>query len=172
MKFQASDNLIDLFVGQLIYTTPAASVRELLQNAYDACALQSVDHSDFKPSITAMISRSGNWFEVDDNGIGMDHDIVEQSFSMVGSPKSEYDRFVPYKGYKMRFRRILLGFRIVDEHFEAHRLYKETSEIRKDPAFTQKTFQNFLRLIVLWKELLPEQQENVIQWFVDFHMGS
>ncbi len=89
MKFQASDNLIDLFVGQLIYTTPAASVRELLQNAYDACALQSVDHSDFKPSITAMISRSGNWFEVDDNGIGMDHDIVEQSFSMVGRPKSE-----------------------------------------------------------------------------------
>ncbi len=93
-------------------------------------------------------------------------------FKYDGSPKSEYDRFVPYKGYKMRFRRILLGFRIVDEHFEAHRLYKETSEIRKDPAFTQKTFQNFLRLIVLWKELLPEQQENVIQWFVDFHMGS
>ncbi|MGH9922651.1 MAG: hypothetical protein ACRD38_07855, partial [Nitrososphaerales archaeon] len=89
MKFQASDNLIDLFVGQLIYATPAAPVRELLQNAYDACTLQSVEHQDFKPSITTTVSRSGNWFEVDDNGIGMDQDIVEQSFSMVGRPKSE-----------------------------------------------------------------------------------
>lgn len=89
MRFKASENLIDLFVGQLVYTHPAASVRELLQNAYDACALQSVDHPEYKPLIQAKVSRSGNWFEVDDNGIGMDKYIVEESFSMVGRPKTE-----------------------------------------------------------------------------------
>jgi hypothetical protein len=89
MRFKASENLVDLFVGQLVYTSPATPVRELLQNACDACALQSVDHSEFKPLIQAKISRSGNWFEVDDNGIGMDRSIVEESFSMVGRPKTE-----------------------------------------------------------------------------------
>jgi len=89
MRFKASENLIDLFVGQLVYTNPATPVRELFQNAYDACALQSVDHSDFRPSIVFKFSRSGNWFEVSDNGIGMDQTLVEESFSMVGRPKTE-----------------------------------------------------------------------------------
>lgn len=89
MKFKPSDHLIDLFVGQLVYSSPATAIRELLQNAYDACVLQKVDDPSFSQSITFRVSRSQNWFSVEDNGIGMDEEAIKESFAKVGGPKTE-----------------------------------------------------------------------------------
>jgi len=92
IKFKASDHLIDLFVGQLVYSSPSACVRELLHNAYDACALQTVVNPDYEQSITFRFSQSGNWFSVEDNGIGMDEETTKESFARVGRPKTELPR--------------------------------------------------------------------------------
>jgi hypothetical protein len=88
VKFKTSDNLIDLLVGQNLYSNPDVAMRELLQNAEDACHLQSLNGSEFEPEIVVRVSAQGNWVEVLDNGIGMDSEVFEESFATIGASKS------------------------------------------------------------------------------------
>ena len=88
MKFKTSDNLIDLLVGQSLYSSPDVAMRELLQNAEDACHLQSLDEPSYVPEIVVRISVVENWVEVCDNGLGMDRGTFEDSFATIGASKS------------------------------------------------------------------------------------
>jgi hypothetical protein len=90
MRFAAHERVLELFVGQNLYTSADAAIRELLQNAEDACSLQaSKEGSGYVSAISIRFSRSQNWVEIVDNGIGMDSEILEESFLQVGRPKSE-----------------------------------------------------------------------------------
>lgn len=89
MKFKTSENLISLLVGQNLYSTADAALRELLQNADDACKLMGILDPSFEPSITIRYSVSKNYFEVDDNGFGMDAEIFRESFATIGASKTE-----------------------------------------------------------------------------------
>ena len=89
MKFRTSDNLISLLVGQNLYSTADAALRELLQNADDACKLMGISDSSFRPQMTIRYSISNNSFEVDDNGLGMDDTIFQESFATIGASKTE-----------------------------------------------------------------------------------
>ena len=89
MKFRTSDNLISLLVGQNLYSTADAALRELLQNADDACKLMRISDPSFRPQITIRYSISKNYFEVDDNGLGMDNEIFQESFATIGASKTE-----------------------------------------------------------------------------------
>lgn len=88
MKFKTSDNLIDLLVGQNLYSSPDVAMRELLQNAEDACHLQSLGEPTFSAEIVVRISVAGNWVEVHDNGLGMDSEVFEDSFATIGASKT------------------------------------------------------------------------------------
>ena len=88
MKFKTSDNLIDLLVGQNLYSSPDMAMRELLQNAEDACHLQALGDPLFKPEIVVRVSVTGNWVEVRDNGLGMDSEVFEESFATIGASKT------------------------------------------------------------------------------------
>lgn len=88
MKFKTSDNLIDLLVGQSLYTNPDVAVRELLQNAEDACQLQSLDDPSHKPEIIVRYSVNANWVEISDNGFGMDRAVLKDSFATIGASKT------------------------------------------------------------------------------------
>lgn len=88
MKFKTSDNLIDLLVGQSLYSSPDVAMRELLQNAEDACHLQSLEDPSHKPEIVVRYSVAENWVEVSDNGLGMDLEVFEDSFATIGASKT------------------------------------------------------------------------------------
>jgi hypothetical protein len=88
MKFQTSDNLIDLLVGQNLYSTPDVAMRELLQNAEDACDLQAAQDRAFEPEIIVRFSSTNQWVEICDNGLGMDQEIFEDSFATIGASKA------------------------------------------------------------------------------------
>lgn len=88
MRFETSDNLIDLLVGQNLYSNPDVALRELLQNAEDACHLMAISEPSFTPEITIRYSPSQNWFEVSDNGLGMDQDTFRESFATIGASKT------------------------------------------------------------------------------------
>src|SRR5436190_18319574 len=64
LKFKTSDNLIDLLVGQSLYSSPDVAMRELLQNAEDACQLQLVEDPSHKPEIIVRYSLAANWVEI------------------------------------------------------------------------------------------------------------
>ena len=88
MKFKTSDDLISLLVGQNLYSSGDAALRELLQNAEDACSLMAISDSSFRPEINIQYSVSENYFEISDNGLGMDQEIFEDSFVAIGASKS------------------------------------------------------------------------------------
>lgn len=89
MKFKPHDRVIELLVGQNFYTTSDHAIRELLQNAEDACELQRTSVASFQPEIVVRFSRTGNWVEVTDNGLGMNLEAFENSFAAVAAPKDE-----------------------------------------------------------------------------------
>ena len=88
MRFETSDNLIDLLVGQNLYSNPDVALRELLQNAEDACHLMAISDPSFTPEITIRYSPTQNWFEVSDNGLGMDQCTFKESFATIGASKT------------------------------------------------------------------------------------
>ena len=89
MRFETSDNLIDLLVGQSLYSSPDAALRELLQNAQDACQLMTILDSAFSAMVEIKYSASENYLEVSDNGIGMDEDTFKRSFSTIGASTND-----------------------------------------------------------------------------------
>jgi hypothetical protein len=88
LEFKTSNNLIDLLVGRNLYSNPNVAMRELLQNAEDACYLQSLAEPSFAPEIVVRYSSYANWVEIEDNGLGMDREIFEESFATIGASKT------------------------------------------------------------------------------------
>jgi hypothetical protein len=85
--------LLDLLVGHTIYNDPTVAVRELLQNAIDAVRFQS--YLRRKTGEGEGVPESGRvqvrWnpddrvLVVEDNGIGMDRDVIKHHLMSVGS---------------------------------------------------------------------------------------
>ena len=86
-KFEPHRRLLTTLVGSNLYGAPDACVRELLQNAWDAIQLRQLRDEGQGGKITVKYSVSQGWFEVVDDGIGMDQKTIEDSFFEVGQDK-------------------------------------------------------------------------------------
>jgi molecular chaperone HtpG len=87
--FEANARLLQLLVGSNLYPTPDVYVRELLQNAWDAIELRRASGDGQGGSIVVRFNAPERWFEVEDDGIGMDRRELKASFLSVGSDKLE-----------------------------------------------------------------------------------
>ena len=88
-KFEPNRRLLRTLVGSNLYGSPDACVRELIQNAWDAIQWRK-KHGDGSGSrIEIRYCVNENWFEVIDDGFGMDQDAIEGSFFDVGQDKLE-----------------------------------------------------------------------------------
>lgn len=93
------DRILELLVGRNLYSDPGVFVRELLQNAIDAVRTRAAQDSMFrledgKVVIHTWMDDSGHsWFRIQDNGTGMDQDIILNHFLKVGSSYYNSDRF-------------------------------------------------------------------------------
>jgi hypothetical protein len=81
--------VLRLFMGDQLYRDPYVFIRELLQNAVDACRLNVYLHDasqeDMEVRVSAWEDAAGfYWLRVDDTGVGMDQGIVEKYFLGVG----------------------------------------------------------------------------------------
>lgn len=94
LRFElASHEIVELLVGNKIYDTPTWTVvRELLQNAVDACRLRAALYADYTPRIqlefTPAAAGQPARLQVADNGVGMTEAIARGYFLRVG--KSYY----------------------------------------------------------------------------------
>ncbi|MFI0405826.1 caspase family protein [Actinomadura sp. 3N508] len=96
-RFQLSEDKIrELLMGRQLYDDPALAIRELYQNALDACRLRQVRIEALK----LRGKRPGSWtgeilfrqgkegdrqyIECEDNGAGMDEDILRKVFANAG----------------------------------------------------------------------------------------
>lgn len=93
------DRILELLVGRNLYSDPGVFVRELLQNAIDAVRTRAAQDSTFRLEdgrvvIHTWVDNSGySWFRIQDNGTGMDQDIILNHFLKVGSSYYNSDRF-------------------------------------------------------------------------------
>lgn len=91
--FKTNDDIIKLLVAPLYGDDITFGVRELLQNAIDACKERDFINRQEKvknyiPSVTITVNKEDNgvtYFEINDNGLGMDIDIIKNYFLSAGA---------------------------------------------------------------------------------------
>ncbi|MDG4793927.1 caspase family protein [Micromonospora sp. WMMD1082] len=92
-----------LLMGTNLYQDPSLAVRELYQNAVDACRyrerrLQHLygDEYDWRPSIKFRVGVEGGrrFLECRDNGIGMSHHEVREAFAKAGRRFRDLPEFI------------------------------------------------------------------------------
>ena len=94
------DQIMELLVGEELYSDPSVFVRELIQNAIDAVRTrQQLDRNlpgNWKPQVNIrswMDEEGYHWFRVEDNGTGMTKEIIENHFLKIGSSYYASDAF-------------------------------------------------------------------------------
>lgn len=93
------DQVMELFVGENLYSDPAVFVRELIQNAIDAVRTRKQLDRSLPSDWTGQINirtwseRGYHWFRIEDNGIGMTEDIIRNYFLKVGRSYYNSDEF-------------------------------------------------------------------------------
>lgn len=83
--------VIDLLMGTKLYGNPEVALRELLQNSIDACLLRGAQENKwgnpYNPEISVKYYTENEdvILEIEDNGTGMDQEIIDKYYSKVGS---------------------------------------------------------------------------------------
>lgn len=84
------DRVLELLSGENLYADAGVFVRELLQNAIDAILHRHELDPNFRLSeglisVYSWTDEEGyDWFRIEDNGTGMDEDIIQKYFLKVG----------------------------------------------------------------------------------------
>ena len=86
-RFQPNRRLLTILIGSQLYGSPDACIRELLQNAWDAIQLRKNSGDGQGGIIEIRYSIKEHWFEIVDDGIGMDMETVDKSFLEIGENK-------------------------------------------------------------------------------------
>lgn len=98
-------SITDLLMGQNIYGDNRLGLRELIQNAIDACELmreiQTQNAFDFlgDVQIAIIVSKEKGFVKIKDSGIGMTIDVVKKHFLNVGKSFYKSNEFL-YESYK------------------------------------------------------------------------
>lgn len=97
-------SITDLLMGNNIYGNKQLGLRELVQNALDACELmkeiqeKTGEDDAFVPQISILISKAKGYVKIKDTGIGMTLDIVKKHFLNVGRSYYKSNEF-KYESY-------------------------------------------------------------------------
>jgi Histidine kinase-, DNA gyrase B-, and HSP90-like ATPase len=85
MKFVVdSSAALQLFTGNRLYDDKRTFLRELIQNAIDACHLRKMIDPDYEPEIAFAFNKDISVVTIRDNGIGMDRQWLEKYFLKIG----------------------------------------------------------------------------------------
>ncbi|SDI44109.1 HD domain-containing protein [Pseudobutyrivibrio sp. 49] len=104
LEFQLDYNkVLNLLMGEHIYSSKKDGLRELLQNAIDAVMvmnekLSSDPMSSYNPMIIVEMDREKDELRIKDNGIGMTKDILKSYFFKIGESYYSSDDFKSKKG--------------------------------------------------------------------------
>ncbi len=88
--FNVSNEISKLLVGPLYGNDPSFGIRELVQNATDACREREyLEGDNYSGSVTVTLfsknESNSMFFSIEDNGIGMDINVLKNYFLKIGS---------------------------------------------------------------------------------------
>jgi len=84
-KLDVNPDIAKLLIGPLYDNNPSYGVRELIQNAVDACNERAFIDKKVTSKIDILIDTEKETFDIIDNGIGMNEDILKNYFLVAGS---------------------------------------------------------------------------------------
>jgi len=85
LKFSVdSSAALQLFMGNRLYSDKRVFLRELIQNAIDACNLRRLSDPHYEPMISLKFNEDISVITIRDNGIGMDRQWIEKYFLKIG----------------------------------------------------------------------------------------
>ncbi len=85
LKFSVDTSAaLKLLTGNRLYADNRVFLRELIQNAVDACNLRRRLEQDYAPAISVRFNEDISQVTVRDNGIGMDRQWIEKYFLTIG----------------------------------------------------------------------------------------
>jgi hypothetical protein len=94
LKFEVDTSAaLELFTGNMLYNDKRVFLRELVQNAVDACNLRKFFDPNVSPSITISFFESENRIIIRDSGIGMDQQWLKKYFMNIGISFYRSDEF-------------------------------------------------------------------------------
>ena len=85
LKFTVDSSAgLQLFMGNRLYTDKRVFLRELIQNAVDACNYRKLFDESYSPAISIEFSDDISVIKMRDNGIGMTRQWIEKYFLAIG----------------------------------------------------------------------------------------
>ena len=85
LKFSVDTSAaLQLFMGNRLYADKRVFLRELIQNAVDACSLRKLTDKEYAPAISIAFNHDISRVTIRDNGIGMDRQWLEKYFLSIG----------------------------------------------------------------------------------------
>ena len=85
LKFSVDSSAgLQLFMGNRLYSDKRVFLRELIQNAVDACHYRKLAENDYSPAIAIEFNEDVSTIKVRDNGIGMTRQWIEKYFLAIG----------------------------------------------------------------------------------------
>lgn len=94
------EEITKLLMGTSLYGNSSVAIRELLQNAIDACKIRSAcaktwGEIGYKPIIKINVYENDGekYLEIIDNGIGMDENVIQNYFSNLGKSFYKSEEF-------------------------------------------------------------------------------
>jgi hypothetical protein len=79
-----TSSALQLFVGSTLYNDRRVFLRELIQNAVDACNLRKMYETGYEPFIQVAFNQDISRITIRDNGIGMSKQWIEKYFLNIG----------------------------------------------------------------------------------------
>lgn len=85
LKFTVDSSAgLQLFMGNRLYSDKRVFLRELIQNAVDACSYRKLGDAVYSPTIAIEFNEDVSTITVRDNGIGMTRQWIEKYFLAIG----------------------------------------------------------------------------------------
>lgn len=108
LKFHFDIRLVDLLIEPLYGNSASYGIRELIQNATDACKTRQALYceEDYNPEVKIIIEKrekegqESRYLKIVDNGIGMSLDVIKNHFLNIGSKFRDSNEWNDLKEYK------------------------------------------------------------------------
>ena len=128
-------NITQILMGEKIYGDKKLGVRELIQNAIDACRLRKIKNSEnYTPEINIKINQ--DTVIIKDNGIGMNNYIIKHHFLNVANSYYQSDEF---KNSNQNFNSIgQFGIGFLSSFMLSSIIKIKTRDIKSDKIFLIK----------------------------------
>lgn len=132
------ENILKLLVGHTLYNQANVALRELSQNAIDACRLMNhnskTGSDDYQPYVRVEWDSQQRILKVFDNGTGMNEDIIKKYLLKVGSSRYQSPEFKKtYRSFHSisRFGIGLLTCFMISDDFDVITLWHEEDKAHR-----------------------------------------